>query len=70
MVPGRPAPFRSGFLGGGDSLNRPLTARGKGEVYVESGGQVGKQLPMAEELLVLCRSSGARQKNGNSRVYR
>lgn len=63
MVAGRPAPFCSGFLREKNSLKQPLTARGKGEVQVESGGQVRKGLPMAEEPLVLCRSSGARQKN-------
>lgn len=47
-----------------NDLSQSQRERGR-EVQVESGGQVRKGLPMAEELLVL--SSGARQKN--SRVY-
>lgn len=68
MVAGRPAPFCSG-LGGGEAEEQPQTAS---QSQREGGRfrwslELRKGLPMAEELLVLCRSSGARQKN--SRVY-
>lgn len=62
---GKPAPSAQLSSGKEQTQAAPHSQR-EGEVLVEFGGQVWKGLPMPEELLVLCRSSGARQKYGTA----